>query len=227
MKKKWNNKRVVKKVAKIINKFFQILIDIVIFVVLVIILFLMYRLISLRFLNKPYVNLFGYSTFEIATGSMQPALNVKDVILVKEMKEYKNGDIVSYIDGNDVITHRIVKIKKDTVITKGDDNNTDDYEVNKKNIIGKTIYVVPNGGLIREMFIRPKVIISIIVTLILINIFLSIKPKQKNVKNLIKENEVAHSCVINKHDIILIDEMINKSYDEHGVSKASIINLDR
>lgn len=77
------------KVAKSGNKLLQIIIDIVVFIILIIVLFLMYRLISLKILNKPYVDFFGISSFEIATGSMEPTLNVKDIIFVKREKEYK------------------------------------------------------------------------------------------------------------------------------------------
>ena len=77
---------------KIVNKTFQIFIDFLVLVITVLILFSLYKIISIKILHKPYSNIFGYTTFEIATGSMEPTLNVKDIIIVKITKDVKEND---------------------------------------------------------------------------------------------------------------------------------------
>ena len=172
---------------KFINKVFQIFIDFLVFIITILILFSLYNLITIKVLNKPYTNLFGFSIFEIATGSMEPTLNVKDLVIVKITKNISLEDIITYEEDGNLITHRVIDIKEDTITTKGDANNSIDVKVPKTKIVGKIVYVIRKGGILREVFITPKVIISITITLVLISLCFSYKEKKpdktKNKKN--------------------------------------------
>ena len=77
--------------------------------------------------------------FRISSGSMENTLKVNDYILVKEFDTYKVGDIITYKLENRTITHRIVEVKGDIIITKGDANFNIDKSVMKENVIGKII----------------------------------------------------------------------------------------
>ena len=59
---------------------------------------------------------------------------------MEKTKEFKEKDIVTYKKDNKYVTHRIIKIEGDKVITKGDANNVEDPPINKKDIIGKYVY---------------------------------------------------------------------------------------
>lgn len=177
---------------KIVNKIFQIFIDFLVFIVTILILFSLYKLVSIKVLHKPYANTFGYSIFEIATGSMEPTLNVKDLIIVKITKDVSVNDIVTYIEEDNLITHRVISINGDNLTTQGDANNSIDNNIKKDAIIGKTVYVIKKGGLIREVFLTPRNIIIITITLLLISISTtSIKNKKdtKEVKNMSSKKE--------------------------------------
>ena len=167
---------------KYINKIFQVFIDILVFIITVLIFFSLYNFISLKVLNKEYSNVLGVSIFEIVSGSMEPTLNVKDLIVVKKTSNISKNDIITYIDGKDFITHRVIKIEGNTLTTKGDSNNSDDVRINKSKVIGKVILRIPKGGVLREVFTTPKVIVSIVVTLILISLSISYIPKDKRKK---------------------------------------------
>ena len=78
-----------------------------------------------------------------------------------------------------VITHRIVKIDKDTIITQGDANNTEDEPITEKNIIGKVIYRFKLMGYLLYLFSQPKYLIIIFVLGLLITIFIPDKKKIK------------------------------------------------
>ena len=93
-------------------------------------------------------SIFGYSIYRVATPSMTPALEVGDVILVKECDplKLKEGDIITY-DGTEgdlkdkKTTHRVVeephKIGDDYYLkTKGDSNDFADPEVNVSQVTG-------------------------------------------------------------------------------------------
>ena len=70
---------------------------------------------------------------------MEPTLNVKDLIVVKKTSNISKNDIITYIDGKDFITHRVIKIEGNTLTTKGDSNNSDDVRIDKSKVIGKVI----------------------------------------------------------------------------------------
>lgn len=154
---------------KLLNKFFQIFTDILVFIVTILIFFSLYNLVSIKVLHKPYASLLGYSVFEIASGSMEPTIKVKDLIVVKITKDIKENDIVTYDEDSNLITHRVIAINDEYITTKGDANNSVDVKVKREQIVGKTVHIIKKGGIIRDIFVTPKIIITIIITLILIN----------------------------------------------------------
>ena len=195
---------------KVVNKIFQIFIDFLVFIISILILFSLYNIISIKILNKPYTNLFCFSIFEIATGSMEPTLNVKDMVIVKITKDIKVNDIITYEEDGNLITHRVIDIKNDTITTKGDANNSLDVKVPKEKIVGKIVFVIKKGGIIREILITPKVIISIIITLILISLCLSYR-QDKNIKKPKKlDNKKEDNLKKNKSFQDLKNEVYNK-----------------
>ena len=195
---------------KVVNKIFQIFIDFLVFIISILILFSLYNIISIKILNKPYTNLFCFSIFEIATVSMEPTLNVKDMVIVKITKDIKVNDIITYEEDGNLITHRVIDIKNDTITTKGDANNSLDVKVPKEKIVGKIVFVIKKGGIIREIFITPKVIISITITLILISLCLSYR-QDKNIKKPKKlDNKKEDNLKKNKSFQDLKNEVYNK-----------------
>lgn len=164
---------------KIINKFFKLFIDFLVFIIAILIFFSLYNLISFKVLDRDYTNIFGYSMFEIASGSMEPVLKVGDLIIVYTSDDFKTNDIITYKEKDDFITHRVIDITDNYVITKGDANNSVDYKVQKDRVIGKVVFTIPNGGTIRKILLTPSVMISIIITLIMISLCFSYIPRRK------------------------------------------------
>lgn len=84
---------------------------------------------------------------------MTPELQIGDIVIVKNVKENEinEGDIISFRQGQNVITHRISeKFKENGQIqykTKGDNNNTEDNQaITYKTIEGKVIRKFPRAG---------------------------------------------------------------------------------
>ena len=113
--------------------------------------------------------------YKVMTGSMEPNIHVGDYLLVKKCKEYKEGDIVTFKKDGYYITHRIIKINENTIITKGDANNVADEEIDKITIVGK--YIFKNKILNYTMEYKYIVISSIAVLFIISEVF-----KSKEVK---------------------------------------------
>ena len=83
--------------------------------------------------------------YKVKTGSMEENIHTGDYILIYKKKDYKVGDIVTYQKEGYHVTHRIIEINGNKVITKGDANNTPDEEISINSIIGKVIY---HGGIL-------------------------------------------------------------------------------
>lgn len=111
-------------------------------VILLFIVILLLSVLSSKFIFKDKIpNAFGYSILRVISGSMEPNIKVGNFVLIKKCQSYKKGDIVTFIDSNkNVITHRIIEINKDNIVTKGDANNTDDGIIHHSDIQGKVIY---------------------------------------------------------------------------------------
>ena len=100
--------------------------------------------------------LFRMQALVIATGSMAPSINVGDVVIVnkesfEDRKNIKEGTVVAYRRGNDIICHRIIKIMRsgDEVLyeTKGDRNtSSDQILVNSEDVIGVVTHKIKYIG---------------------------------------------------------------------------------
>ena len=127
-------------------------------------------------LKQDFVSYFGYTFFEVASGSMSDAINVLDLVVIKlDNEDLKIGDVVTYKNGKDFITHRINKINDEKIITKGDANNDVDKPIIKEDIIGKVVFIVPSFGIIRNIIFDSKVILSIVITITLFMSYFIIK----------------------------------------------------
>lgn len=147
-----------------------------------IILFLIVVLIEIsysKFIEKEYpVKLFGMAFLCVTTGSMEPTINSGELIIIREKDKYLENDIVTYLDDDGfLITHRIVNIDEDKMITKGDNNNLNDPEVQMKNIQGKVILHSKLLGVFVIYILKPLIFIYVIILLI-IN-FKDLKTKER------------------------------------------------
>lgn len=120
----------------------------------------------------------GIGALLVVTGSMQPTINIKEMIIIKEQKNYEVCDIVTYKDRtNNLVTHRIVSKNADTVVTRGDNNTVSDEPINVNQIQGKVCY---HSVLLGEIFIYwLKPILITVIFLLMINIFKE-KRREKN-----------------------------------------------
>ena len=197
------------KVLKIIGQFI---------LCLILIFFILLNIFSMN--NK---SLFGFRIYRVISGSMQPALQIGDVIIVKKSNNYSERDIITYSNGLTTITHRIIAINNDEVITKGDANEVDDKPINKEQIVGKFFFRISNFSLFS--IILSKNVIYLIMIFFLVLIFLlvigdriikNLRYQSNNVKKL-KKNKEKNKRELNKKDEldILAERMHKKSLKIH------------
>lgn len=169
-------------IMKLWDKVGQFIINLLIVIIVIIALFTVYSFTALKVMNKDYVTIFGYTYFEVASGSMEPAISKNDMIIVKLTKDYQEEDIVTYYLNGDFITHRVKRIDVNTITTKGDANNTKDTAISKDAVLGKVVLVLPKAGIWKQVFLTPKVLILLIITFTLFSFTFSYNTKKKRKK---------------------------------------------
>ena len=207
----------IKKVTKFIINFFTVLI-------FLILLLTIYAKINMITSGKNYFEIFGYSFFKVTTGSMDPTIKENDIIIVSTNDTYNVNDIITYRDDANFITHRIIMMDGDILITKGDANNATDQEVNKSDVIGKVVKIYSGLGIWQSIFTTPKIIIALFVTLILFDFTFSYKGKENKDKK--EEKEIVEEVKnINKEEIN-VEEDYTIRLDLNAIQKKINSNLE-
>ena len=116
----------------------------------------LYSIVVRYIAHTPQPSVFGWSWAVVISGSMEPEISVNDLIVVHKEDNYEIGDVITYENGNSVVTHRIVDKNDEEFITKGDFNNTQDLNpVSKNAVVGKVVFVIPKIGLFIEYLRTP------------------------------------------------------------------------
>lgn len=140
-----------------------------------IIIFNVYNVFCVKILKKDLATVNGYAVLEVVSGSMEPTIHVGDLIVINtKNSDYKEKDIITFYDKEgSFVTHRIIEINEDKMITKGDNNDSLDEELNVDNIVGKYAFRIPALGRVIASFKSPFVMIMILVIGVLACIYIS------------------------------------------------------
>ncbi|MBQ2826020.1 MAG: signal peptidase I [Clostridia bacterium] len=125
---------------------------------------------------------FGYGMAVVLSGSMEPALSVDDMIIVKKTEDISLRDIVVYSDGRSLVVHRVVKLEGDTVTTMGDANGIEDAPISRSLIKGRVVLTVPYIGKLINVIKSPLGTALIIAAAILLVELPRILEKKKDEK---------------------------------------------
>lgn len=149
-----------------------------------VIILCIYSFISLNILSQKYVNFFSYTVFSLGSNSMAPSITTNDLIIVKVGdSNIKKNDIITFVSDDVLVTHRVFSKGANGFVTKGDANNTSDKSVNKKDVVGKVVKVLPNYGVWFKVITTPKIIALICITLFLFSIAFSYTGKRRLTKS--------------------------------------------
>jgi len=215
-------------VKRVIKKGFKLLLDFLTYASIALLLFVAFIKVNtiLKKDNK-YLSLFGYSVFNVATGSMAPTINQNDIIVVKTEKKYNTDDIITYKKDMDFITHRIIDINDNGYVTKGDANNSIDGTIKNDIIIGKVVKVLVQAGIWQKILTTPSVVIMIFVTLLLFDLAFSYKGRQENIakeklskvdnKSLEEARSYDDAPQLSDEEIISLYQKLEKSQQDKDV----------
>jgi signal peptidase len=162
-------------IFKRINREIKIkkILNFIVYIILIPLLIYNISLIIQNFVNPTETpNFFGIKTYVIISGSMEPQINIGDIVVIKSVSddELQTGDIISFKKGQSVITHRIASIDTNengekVIVTKGDNNNTEDSgTISFDDVEGKLIKIIPKFGKV-VMFMQNKYFITIVLLL--------------------------------------------------------------
>lgn len=149
-------------------------------VILALVLISMIYVGSVRVSNKAPA-IFGFSAQRVSSDSMEPALSVGEVVLIKKVapESLEIGDVITYRAAKgphkgEMITHQISKepYQVDGVYyftTRGiKPEAVDDPEITDAQIHGKVMYYIPYVGTIYDFFTRWYGIVALVVLVIII-----------------------------------------------------------
>lgn len=88
--------------------------------------------------------------YVIPTGaSMEPGISQGDIVFLRKAASYQVGDVVAYRSEalDRIVLHRIVAIRGDRLVTRGDNNEWDDSEQpSLDHVVGRRWFRVPGLG---------------------------------------------------------------------------------
>ena len=166
--------------------------------------------------------------YVVASGSMIPALEVYDIIVIQGHEPFEEvlvGDIIVFdrpSDHNRVIVHRVESILSEdplTVRTQGDANPSfirgTDYPITEEEYIGKVAYVIPQVGYITQILKPPMnyIIIAIVIGIMIIKQFTG---KKKDVEDIVSKETLEELSDIGK---IEADSEYSTDIDKSEISE--------
>lgn len=219
------------KKLSIYEKIINIVLDILIFIFGIILLISIYNGIQVKILGNDYSSFFGYSIFEVQTGSMADTINAGDWIVVKYSKSVELDDIITYEQDGEFITHRVIEAYKGTYVTMGDANTAKDDPISQDQIVGKVKKILPNFGIIRKTFFNPFVLVALIITLYSLSFVFKMNKKDKEkvtnerkidifMKNIIKKIQILIANLKKEHTktSVKVDTLPSETKIEEVVS---------
>lgn len=162
------------------SKIISYILNILLTIVTIIIIIGIYYIYQLKIEKNDYANLFGYTFFEVATGSMAPTMEIGDVVIVKITKQVEQNDIIVYIDGENIITHRLIEKNDDELIAKGDANNSEDKPIQLDMVLGEVVKVLPKIGIWRKIFTSSEIVGLILVLITLFSAVFMFATNERN-----------------------------------------------
>lgn len=177
------------------------------------------------------------SAYVIITPSMVPTINVQDAVIAYKpsFEKLKKGDIITFRSTDArytglTVTHRIFRVVTDgesarSFKTKGDNNTTaDDALVNKENIYGKVIFIIPWLGYLQYFLTKSYGWILLVVLPCIAIIIYDILKLTKVLKNSKITKEVKFKDIEVLDDFE--DEVIDKSINNDLGSKVANDNVN-
>lgn len=106
----------------------------------------------------------GFGMAVVLSGSMEPALNVNDLVIVVPAKSVNKGDVIVFQQEGSLIIHRVINVDEaeKKIQTQGDANNTPDEPIDFSQVKGRKLFHIPFVGLLIRGLKTPVGIIAVL-----------------------------------------------------------------
>lgn len=107
-----------------------------------------------------------YSAAIVISESMKPAIQMGDVVVtrsVASMDDIEIGSIISFTQGDDLITHRVTSIEGSTIQTQGDNSEPDPWVVPFSAVQGRFLFRVPYLGYVSDFVRSPAGWVALVI----------------------------------------------------------------
>ncbi|NLK95789.1 MAG: signal peptidase I [Clostridiales bacterium] len=134
--------------------------------------------------NSRINNIVKFSNYVITTGSMEPSISPGDYITVIKVdyEDLNVKDVITYKDDNGYnVTHQIIRINDNEVITQGTANNVSDSPVSKDRILGKYLFKIPKVGYLMA-FLSSTAGLILVIGLLVIYVFWELTDEEKRTR---------------------------------------------
>lgn len=169
-----------KKAPSKVLRAFRIVKNVLFGVIFASLIILMIIILTAR-INGETPKLFGRAVYRVSSASMVPYLKVGDIILCEDCDPMtlKEGDVITYNGTSGQfagkrVTHRVVKApyfnpsdEKYYLMTKGDDNPTEDSPIEISQVTGKYVQKIDFLKSIYDFFITPWGLLTVIAIILL------------------------------------------------------------
>ncbi|HHX76214.1 MAG TPA: signal peptidase I [Acholeplasmataceae bacterium] len=118
--------------------------------IIVILMLFLFTTLLIRFI--------GIETFVVESDSMAPKYRVNDLVYIKQIDitdvhTLEVGDVIAFNQNGKRVMHRITYIDDSKIITKGDNNDTNDPEISRDQVFGKVVFNLPFGAHILNVYV--------------------------------------------------------------------------
>lgn len=152
--------------------------------ILAVVLLINLYLLLMQVISKDEIpKIFGFSQVLVLSGSMHPAIEAGDLLVIKEQLEYKVNDVITYRSGGSLITHRVKLVEGTSLLTQGDANNVADAMIKISQVEGKKVFRIPQLGRIALFLKTPQGLALIVFAGILLFIIPVLTDKRKRLGN--------------------------------------------
>lgn len=138
---------------------------------------------------------FGFSILRVTTGSMEPAIPVNAMLLVRQTEpgEIAPGDVITFFSTDPIldgapVTHRVLSVEQLDgefyFTTKGDANVVADAEpVSSDRLVGKVVFISGVLGIIISLLSNPLVFGAVIIlpllAILIMNLYRTVRSAAK------------------------------------------------
>ena len=136
-------------------------------------------------------HILGIYMFNIVSESMEPTLEVNDVVVVHKClpSQLQKDDIITFLQDERIISHRILEITEDKgtykFVTKGDNNEIPDPDkIESSQIYGKVLFRIRKIGKVVSYIQNVRGFINIAMFAIIVFILVNLRDKQKNTRKI-------------------------------------------